>query len=472
MKMNGLKQIAYFGLSTLLLKGLGFALLPISTRLLSPAQFGELNFLVSISAVMSLLLCLGLPELLFKQQMKSVVFKQALFRDALILCSVLSTAFVIAVVLFADLLLNLLPISVNQIDLQLLAVNLAFSSVLSIVFCFFRYYEMAKQFCYLAVLQGVGQTLLTIILLYLGYGVTGVMLSGVIASFIVLILSLWQIARTINISFKCIAWNITPKNTLFLLSIIVSSLFVYANNGAENWYIVASVGKEKLAQYYVALQFAVMTSFTFEPIRMWWFSRRFDELTSSRNHYVFLCELSLEIAITLCCIMLLLAPHLFTLVLPQNYLLNAWLLPSLILIVVLRHHSDLLNIGCYVHYNGLFVTIINAVSATSVLIALSFLVPKWGILGAVVSLALAQTLKTLLFVVISQKLEHLAFKVHSLLPSWLCFILVFSLSVTQVSYYIVGQVAVLICLFAVLFKKYKHHITGILQRLLARKAHG
>jgi len=135
--MNGLKQIAYFGLSTLLLKGLGFALLPISTRLLSPAQFGELNFLVSISAVMSLLLCLGLPELLFKQQMKSVVFKQALFRDALILCSVLSTAFVIAVVLFADLLLNLLPISVNQIDLQLLAVNLAFSSVLSIVFCFF-----------------------------------------------------------------------------------------------------------------------------------------------------------------------------------------------------------------------------------------------------------------------------------------------------------------------------------------------
>ena len=66
--MNGLKQIAYFGLSTLLLKGLGFALLPISTRLLSPAQFGELNFLVSISAVMSLLLCLGLPELLLNSK--------------------------------------------------------------------------------------------------------------------------------------------------------------------------------------------------------------------------------------------------------------------------------------------------------------------------------------------------------------------------------------------------------------------
>ena len=75
--MNGIKQIAYFGLSTLLLKGLGFALLPISTRLLNQTQFGELNFLVSISAVMSLLLCLGLPELLFKQQMKSEAHKRA-----------------------------------------------------------------------------------------------------------------------------------------------------------------------------------------------------------------------------------------------------------------------------------------------------------------------------------------------------------------------------------------------------------
>ena len=50
--MNGIKQIAYFGISTLFLKVLGFALLPITTRILSQAEFGELNFLVSISAVM------------------------------------------------------------------------------------------------------------------------------------------------------------------------------------------------------------------------------------------------------------------------------------------------------------------------------------------------------------------------------------------------------------------------------------
>ncbi|MBB1341351.1 oligosaccharide flippase family protein [Pseudoalteromonas sp. SR45-6] len=470
--MNGLKQIAYFGLSTLLLKGLGFALLPISTRLLSQAQFGELNFLVSISAIMSLLLCLGLPELLFKQQMKNAVYKQALFRDAIILCSVLSALFVVIMVLFTSSFSVLLPISINKLDLQLLAVNLAFSAVLTIVFCFLRYYEMAKQFCFLAILQGVGQTLLTIILLYLGYGVTGVMVSGAVSSFIVLMISLCVIGRTITISFNYVPWNISYKNSLFLLSIIASSLFVYANNGAENWFIAASVGKEKLAQYYVAMQFAVMTSFTFEPIRMWWFSRRFNELTSCRTRYVSLCELSLEIAIALCAVMLIVAPHLFILVLPQGYLLNSWLLPSLIFIVVLRHHSDLLNIGCYIHFNALFVTIINAVSAACVLIALGILVPKWGVLGAVVSLVFAQTLKTVLFVVVSQKLENLAFSIQRLVPSWLCFISVFALSVSEIIHYVIWQIAALVCLIGVLFNKYQNRIMAILNQYVTRKAHG
>jgi len=83
--MNAMKQVLYFGFSTLALKGLGFALLPISTRLLTQSQFGELNFLVSISAVLSLLLCLGLPELIFKQQSANPKQKLALFRDSILL---------------------------------------------------------------------------------------------------------------------------------------------------------------------------------------------------------------------------------------------------------------------------------------------------------------------------------------------------------------------------------------------------
>lgn len=470
--MNGIKQIAYFGLSTLLLKGLGFALLPISTRLLNQTQFGELNFLVSISAVMSLLLCLGLPELLFKQQMKSEAHKRALFRDALLLCGMLSLVFVLLFGFFTQPLSELLPISLSLIDLQLLAINLAFSSLLSIVFCFFRYYEMAKQFCFLAILQGTGQTILTIVLLYLGFGVTGVMVSGAISSFVVLVISLWIVFSEVKIDFKAIPWSITRKDNLFLLSILVSSLFVYANNGAENWFIAASIGKEKLAQYYVALQFAVMTSFTFEPIRMWWFSRRFNELASSPTRYVYLCELSLEIGIALCTLMLIITPYLFAFVLPPSYLLNAWLLPSLIFIVVLRHHSDLLNIGCYIHLNGLYVSVINGVSAAFVLILLTFLVPTWGVLGAVVSLLLAQTFKTILFFLMSQKLEPLSFNIYRILPSWFCFLGVFVFSVIDFTYSTSIQCLMLMSLLVVLTNKYKSLAINAVQQLTKRNVHG
>ena len=467
--MSAMKQIIYFGLSTFFLKALGFALLPISTRILSQTEFGELNFLVSLSAVMSLLLCLGSPELLFKQQMKTSDKKCALFRDAFVLCAFISSIFLCGVFYFIETIVVLLPVSLSAIDIKLLGVNLALSSLLAIAFCYFRYYEMAKLFCMLAILQGLGQTVYTIIFLYLGYGVTGVMVSGVVSSGCVLLIAILLIFKHIDISFSCIGWTISRKNTLFLLSIIISSLFVYANNGAENWFIAASSGKEKLAQYYVALQFAMMTSFTFEPVRMWWFARRFKELENNRKGYVYLCELSLEVGVLLCALMIILAPYLFVIVLPASYQLNTWLLPSLIAIVALRHHSDLLNIGCYTQFNGVFVTLVNAISAFIVIVLLYLLVPKYALSGVVISLAVAQLVKTLLFISISQQVEYLAFSVKRLIPIWLCFFAIFILSVSDFTYSIVLQVITFVCFSGLLLCRHESLARSAFKSLIKRE---
>ena len=246
---------------------------------------------------------------------------------------------------------------------------------------------------------------------------------------------------------------------------------MYANNGAENWFIVASEGKEKLAQYYVALQFAVMTSFAFEPIRMWWFSRRFDELAKNRERYVELCTLCLDSAILLCALMLIITPSIFSLVLPQNYQLHTWLLPSLIFIVVIKHHSDLLNIGCYIHYNGAFVTVVNAVSAFAVLALLAVLVPRYNVYGVVVALCIAQLIKTSLLIVISQQLESLTFSVTRLLPSWVCFSLIYFLSITQTAYFELIQCIVFICFLIALFYKYKPAILALTQQTMRGKVY-
>lgn len=69
--MSNLKQIGYFALAIFAVKGFGFLLLPITTRFLAKSEFGELNFLVTMSALCSLVVSLGLPELLLKQQYPS-----------------------------------------------------------------------------------------------------------------------------------------------------------------------------------------------------------------------------------------------------------------------------------------------------------------------------------------------------------------------------------------------------------------
>lgn len=469
--MGGMKQVAYFGVSTLVLKGLGFALLPISTRLLNQNQFGELNFLVSISAVLSLLLCLGLPELLFKQQTKTLIEKKALFRDCFVICAGFNCIFILLSFIFIDKLTALLPITINPFDLKLLILNLAASSLLSIIFCYFRYYEMAKQFCCLAILQGVGQTLLTVYLLWLGYGVTGVMVSGAICSSLILLVALNIVIKEVSVSFTNVKWSVSGSSSLFLLSIVVSSLFVYANNGAENWFIVAKTSKETLAQYYVALQFAVMTSFTFEPVRMWWFARRFNELKADKERYVYLCELSLEIGLVLCAIMLILAPIVFTLILPLSYQSNTWLLPTLILIVALRHHSDLLNIGCFIHRNALFVTLNNGASALIVLGLLALLVPSFGVLGAVIALLIAQVFKACMFFYFSQNLEPLDFSAKRLTTSWVSFISLYGVSIYHFSHQLVLQLVIMVIYLFFFYKKYRVEVQRFITQYRGTAAH-
>ena len=91
--MSNLKQIGYFAVAVLSVKGLGFLLLPISTRFLSQVEFGQLNFLVTVSALCSLILSIGLPELLLKQQYNTHTEKLALFRDAVITTFIFSLLF-------------------------------------------------------------------------------------------------------------------------------------------------------------------------------------------------------------------------------------------------------------------------------------------------------------------------------------------------------------------------------------------
>ncbi len=465
--MTGLKQILYFGISVVVVKGLGFLLLPVTTRLLDLTEFGELNFLVSVSSVCSLLLCLGLPELLFKQQYNDNRLKLALFRDCLVLSAVVCSLFIVIALIFTHKIIVHLPANVAPLDFQLLCINLSLSALLAIPYTYFRVYNLAKHYCVLAVCHGLLQTVVTISLLLLGKGITGVMFSGMISTLLILLIALFFVIKKLTITYASISWRLNKQHSAFLLAIIVSSLCVYAGNGAENWFIVAHEGEAVLAQYYVAVQFAVMTSFTFEPIRMWWFAKRFDFIKEDKVNYSFSAVRSLNIGLALCAIMLILAPILFNLVLPSAYQTNTWWLPALIIIVAIRHHSDILNIGCFMHKNGLYVTLINACAAVIAMIGLWLLVANEGVNGAILALLIMQLFKAASFFVISQRLEKIQINVKDLIVSWISLACLFC-SVVFYPQWFVLHIGILTAFLVFLSLLYKTDIQRVIKAFPTR----
>ena len=64
--MNKKTNILYYALAILSLKGISLVMMPIMTRYLSVSDYGMLNFLVSIASMLSIVLSLGLSELLYR----------------------------------------------------------------------------------------------------------------------------------------------------------------------------------------------------------------------------------------------------------------------------------------------------------------------------------------------------------------------------------------------------------------------
>lgn len=463
--MSNLKQIGYFALAILAVKGFGFILLPITTRFLEKSEFGELNFLVTMSALCSLIVSLGLPELLLKQQYSSFREKMALFRDSLVLTIGFSAVFLIGCFLFAEQIISLLPAQISVLDFRLLVVNLCFASVLSIPYTYYRLFGYAQKYCFYSIAHAVMQTCLTITLLVLGFNVTGVMASGVACTCIIMCLTLNDMSSALKVSYSRFSWRIKKSQTIFLTSIIASGLFVYAGNGAENWFIVAQFNESVLASYYVAAQFAIITSFTFEPIRLWWFAKRFSLIKEDKSQYQRYAITSLNAGLAMCILMSLLAPIALNSVLPSDYHgKNSWLI-LLIIIVAIRHHSDIVNIGCYMHKNGVFVSIINFLTALLGLSLLHFLVPNQGVEGAILALIVMQSFKLVCLYSVSQYFEPLQLNFAALIPSWLALgsMVLITLEFNELSF---AKWVVCFCYFVGLSFQYKTLLMQVMKSLV------
>lgn len=415
--MKTSSQLVFYGLAIGAQKGFSFLLLPIATSLLTTEHYGQLNFLTTISAVLSLVLTFGQSEMLFRFVRNKDNLNQNLV-FSLYLSMIGSFVLLILMLCFLDQLIALAPIQINHNDLLFLLLNLALSPFIALLLASFRLQQQAFNYFLVAALQAGSQTLFSVVLLYKGYGTTGVMFSGLTSSLMILVCFVVPVLRQLQYPTTLIQFEQIKKKVTFSAYITAASLCLYAANGVEHWFIAANYTAAELAYYFVASQLTLIGSFMFEPVRMWWYAKRYQLVKDNPKKYEELVIFCLAVALLICILLAFIIPIVINVLLPPEYQQSKILMPILILALAFRFKSELLNVGCYVKKEAADAFWINfAVGIVSICLLLAFST-SLGLIGIAYIVLAVQSARFVLFFYFSQQQLKLAYPFKNIFLLW------------------------------------------------------
>lgn len=454
--MKTLNQFVFYGLAIGAQKGFSFLLLPIATSVLTSDQYGELNFLTTISAVLSLVLTFGQSEMLFRFVNGKSNLHQHLF-FALSISVVGSLITLVTALILIEPLQQLIPLKLETKDVIFLLFNLSLCPFIALLLAYYRLQEQAYHYFLVAVLQAGSQTLFSVVLLYKGYGTTGVMFSGLIATLMIIICFVFPTFKQIGFTRVNGAFSQIKSKLSFSVFITASSLCLYAANGLEHWFIAANYNAAELAYYFVAAQLTLIGSFMFEPVRMWWYAKRYQLVEQNRAKYEELVIFCLAIALVICVLLSLLIPIVINSLLPNDYERSTPLVPILILALAFRFKSELLNVGCYLHKDAAIAFWINFIVAMIATFALLIFSHSFGLLGIAYIILAVQLIRFVLFYCASQRLCKLDYPIEKISILWIAMLGTLIASTPAVSAFVL-----IVCVFYLLHYATKLGITDLL----------
>ena len=405
-----LLQTGLYALSIIFIKGMSFFMLPFLTHALTPEDFGKLEVLNSLAILGSIVVGFGLLNALYRfiGLAKSVTEKKRQVARIFGLTAYVGLIWLLISVLTAPLLATYLPGSLSVIDVTIIMTTLALEGCIAIPLGWLRMQEKALSFFWISSLKAAIQVILIIGFINYGMGITGVVLAALMAIVLQgMILVSMQVRSTgINLSLQG-----SSAILKYSLPLVLSGLIGFVLAGLDRWILADAVGTAELAEYAIAAKFALISALIFQPFGMWWQPKRFciinekDGVATAAKFAAMGSALVLIIALSIG----LSAPIVIEYLLPASYLGAVAYVPWLVLLTALKESTDLLNLGLYYKARTHLIVIINALVSTIALVAMLWLTPELGVLGAIYALFVAQGMRLILSLYFSQKILPLPY---------------------------------------------------------------
>lgn len=398
-----------YGIGIMLTKAVAFLMLPIYTRFLTPADYGILQLVIMILEVASIFAGSRIAFGIFHYYHKAAdeEGRRAVLSTALLLLAATYAGAAAAAIAFAPDIATLVFGEDGRFAtyVRLAAAGMAFEGLILVPTALFQLRDRSKQFVAVSMVRVVLQVILNLILLIpLQMGVTGVLLSGLIANMLVGGYLTAQVIREVGSRFRL---QEAREFLRFGLPLVAMQVATFAFTFGDRWFLNRAAGEAAVGLYGLAYQFGFLVATVgFTPFQRVWDPQRFavakrddrDEIYARVFIYLNLGLISAALAISL------FAGDVLRVIAAAPFHSAAAYVPVIVAAYVFHCWANFLNIGIYIREKTEYFTAANWAAAVVAMAGYMVLIPQWLAWGAAVSTLAALIVRVWLSYVFSQRL--------------------------------------------------------------------
>lgn len=402
------KHTMIYGLGVILDKAVGFIMLPIYTRHLTPADYGVLELLMMTIDVISMVAGLGLTASIFKYYMENddPLEKNEIISTASILMIGVSLITAVVGLLFSSRLSRLVFGGTDQLFYLRLFFVIYFlqSGIVTIPILFIRALQNSGLFVMINFIKSLFQVSLNIyFVVWLEMGILGILYSVVISNIVIGIYVSIYMFRQVGIRFS---FQKGKRLVKFGYPFIFVSLSSFVLVFSDRYFLNAFTSLDAVGIYALAYKFAFLTGFlVVVPFEQIWESQRFEIAKQENASLIFKKVFSYFniLIISTSLIISLFVKDVVVIISDPAYHNVYKLVPIVALAYIIQAWTFHCNLGIYIGNKSKYLAIGSVCAALGVIVFNFILIPAFGIYGAASAAVIAFSLRFVLVYFFSQK---------------------------------------------------------------------
>ncbi len=404
-----------YGIGIIATKGIGFLMLPIYTRYLTPADYGVLQLVTMVLEAASVFAGARIAQGIFRFYHKAESLQE---RNEVMFTSLALLTLSYAVVSGLSF-IAARPIARAVFEaegqyvfyVRLAAAGLAFQTLVLVPFAFLRLRDKSTLFVIWSVVQLALQATLNVVLLIpFRLGVAAVLISSLVShvtlGFVLVVLMIRQVGTRFSIQ--------SARDLIrFGVPLIVMQVASFIMAFADRYFLVRAANTAVVGIYGLALQFGMLLLLVgYMPFSRVWEPMRFEIANRSDRDAIYARVFILMnvVLITAGLLIALFAHDLLVLVATPPFYAAHVLVPPLVLAFLLQCWMHFFNVAIFVKERTEFFTIATWIAAAVAVLGYLVLIPRYLALGAVLTTAIAYLVRFWLVYLFGQRLWRVEYQ--------------------------------------------------------------